>query len=60
MGADGRNSGEQERKLEGGASEKQQHLPSPATAAKSNDGGIHPAVYIAYANPDLELRGISC
>ncbi len=47
MGADGRNSGESERKLEGGDSEKPQ-LPPPVHAAKASDGGLHPAVYIAY------------
>ncbi|KAK5165759.1 uncharacterized protein LTR77_008682 [Saxophila tyrrhenica] len=46
MGSGGRNSGESERKLEGGVSEKQ--LPAPAQAqAPKGDGGLHPAVFIA-------------
>lgn len=45
--ANGRNSGEQERKLEGGAAEAQ-----PAPAPKT---GIHPAIYIVYALHLVEL-----
>jgi hypothetical protein len=50
MGANGRNSGEAERKLEGGDAEKQtQQAPTTSAApAASGDGGLHPAVYIAY------------
>jgi hypothetical protein len=48
MGSDGRNSGESERKLEGGVSEKQQRS-SPGPAPPTGDGGLHPAIYIAYA-----------
>ena len=42
----GRDSGEQERKLEGGSSEKQKQ-PSPPPPQKPGDG-LHPAIYIAY------------
>ena len=54
MGANGRNSGESERKLEGGVSEKQQS-PSPAPPAPKGDGGLPPAVYIAYVGNPIEI-----
>ena len=44
MGADGRNSGEAERKLEGGGASEKQQSPPPATPAAKSDGGLHPAV----------------
>lgn len=57
MGSSGRSSGEQERKLEGGVPEKQPS-PSPVSAqAPPSDGGIHPAVYIAYVQEGLPLNG---
>lgn len=43
--AQGRDSGEKDRKLEGGISEKQ---GSPAPQQKSSGNGLHPAVYIGY------------
>lgn len=50
----GRDSGEQDRKLEGGVSEKQS---SPPPQVRSGGNGIHPAVYIVYDTTFWQLRG---
>lgn len=57
MGANGRNSGESDRKLEGGDSETPQ-LPPPVQATKASEGGLHPAVYIAYVTKSVVLNKI--
>lgn len=49
MGSNGRHSHE-ERKLEGGMSEKQSGLPPPVSASEARSSGLPPAVYIAYGN----------
>ena len=48
--ANGRDSGEQDRKLEGGSLEKQ-GLPAPVQQKNAQDG-LHPAFYIVYGALD--------
>ena len=57
MGSNGRNSGE-DRKLEGGMSEKQSGLPPPASASEPKSSGLHPSIYIAYVLLELILHQI--
>ena len=49
MGSHGRLSSE-ERKLEGGMSEKQSGLPPPVSASEAKSSGLPSAVYIAYGS----------